>query len=238
MVCISGMTALFLIPEKVNTLPTSSTPKQDEPTITPNVEDIILQETEDAGQKYIDKIYFAGESTTAHIFKGGIERSHILVPSSGTCKLSPEITQITVGETGLTIPEAVQSAGAEIVILNYGINNSANFKEIQFKTYYEKLINAIKDASPDTIIIIQSVYPVTKSYSDSSSITNDILDKINVWAKEVALDNGLPYLDVQSILKDSNNALKQEYAAEDGYHLNEDAYSEIIKYIRTHSIYQ
>ena len=124
------------------------------------------------------------------------------------------------------------------MIINFGINNAAHFKEVQYKTYYIKLINAIKAVSPDTIIIIQSVFPVTYEYSQSSSITNEIIDNINVWGKEIALEMGVAYLDTQSILRDENNGLIERFCVGDGIHLNAEAYELILKYISTHSIYQ
>ena len=56
------------------------------------------------------------------------------------------------------------------------------------------------------------------------------------WAKEIALENGLKYLDTQSILKDEFGAQKQEYSVQDGVHMNKEAYEAILYYIRTHAI--
>jgi lysophospholipase L1-like esterase len=207
------------------------------PTVNPGENDVTLSTTPDAGQEYIDKIYFVGESTTAHFFKGGIDRSHILVPSSATLTLGSDILQITVGDKKLTIPDAVADANAEILILTIGINNASRFGESQYKAFYGKLIKAIKEYSPSTKIIIQSSFPVTAEYSASGTvITNEAIDQNNKWAKEIAKQYGLRYLDTQSILKNSNGALIDEYCNGDGVHLTEEAYIEIIRYIRTHAI--
>lgn len=235
LVCLGGLGALALITNNI-TNPTTTTPP-DKPVNTPNVDDVILPLGEDAGQEYLDKLYFVGDSTTYHFFKGGIDRSHILVPESLTLKLSSYIDSITVGDTGLTIPEAIKEAGAEIVIITIGVNGADGFTEAKYKSYYKKLLTAIMEQSPDTDIILQSVFPVTKEYSDRDiGITNAGIDQLNEWVKEIAFDLGLRYLDTQSILKNDVGAQIESYNEEDGVHMNATAYAKILEYIRTHPL--
>jgi hypothetical protein len=60
-----------------------------------------------------------------------------------------------------------------------------------------------------------------------------------VWVKAVAAENGCYYLDTQSVLKDGNNCLKNEYCnSNDGIHLGKNAYEVILQYIRTHAVPQ
>ncbi len=235
LVCLGGLGALALITNNI-TNPTTTTPP-DKPVNTPNVDDVILPLGEDAGQEYLDKLYFVGDSTTYHFFKGGIDRSHILVPESLTLKLSSDILTLTVGNTGLTIPEAIKEAGAEIVIITIGVNGADGFTEAKYKSYYKKLLTAIMEQSPDTDIILQSVFPVTKEYSDRDiGITNAGIDQLNEWVKEIAFDLGLRYLDTQSILKNDVGAQIESYNEEDGVHMNATAYAKILEYIRTHPL--
>ena len=235
LVCLGGLGALALITNNI-TNPTTTAPP-DKPVNTPNVDDVILPLGEDAGQEYLDKLYFVGDSTTYHFFKGGIDRSHILVPESLTLKLSSDILTLTVGNTGLTIPEAIKEAGAEIVIITIGVNGADGFTEAKYKSYYKKLLTAIMEQSPDTDIILQSVFPVTKEYSDRDiGITNAGIDQLNEWVKEIAFDLGLRYLDTQSILKNDVGAQIESYNEEDGVHMNATAYAKILEYIRTHPL--
>lgn len=230
-ICLIFLAVLLFKPNE-NAQPTIETPEENPAPI-----DVVLPLTEDAGREYIDKIYFVGESTTAHFFKGGVDRSHILVPSSATLTLGSDILQILVGDNQLTIPEAVKDANAEILIITIGVNNASRFSEKEYKTFYSKLINAIIEKSPSTKIIIQSSFPVTKAYSDQGkAITNADIDRNNQWAMELAEQYSLRYLDTQSILKNSDGAMIEEYSNGDGVHMNEKAYNAIIQYIRTHAI--
>lgn len=215
----------------------SSTHNIDKPVDCPTESSVVLEETEDMGQEYIDKIYFVGDSTTYHFHKGGIDKSHIFVPENYTLMLTSDINDIIVGNKGLTISQAIKDANCEIVIITIGVNGADNFTETKYKTYYRKLIDAIQTESPDTNIILQSVFPVTKSYSDRDiGITNNGINRLNEWVKELAFEEGLKYLDTQSILKDENGAQLEYYGENDGVHMNAEAYIAIIEYIRTHAL--
>ena len=221
----------------LNFIPSTSDNQPDHPVDNPNAQDVVLKESTDAGNAYLDKLYFVGDSTTYHFFKGGIDKSHILVPESLTLMLDSDISNVTVGNKGLTIAQALKSANAEIVIITVGVNGADHFTEKAYKTYYTKLINAIKNTSPNTQIILQSVFPVTEEYSQKNiGITNTGIDRLNSWVKDIAKNNGLYYLDTQSILKNKNGAQKLEYNEGDGVHMNSDAYKAILYYIRTHAI--
>lgn len=210
-----------------------------------------LPASRDGGSEYIDSFVFIGESTTYHmksrgVLSGGRETKQIWAPPSGTLNLDLTVDSVKIDypETGeaLTIAEAAQRKKPAYVMLTFGLNGAVqNIRrgEKYYKNCYLKLINLIRDASPETVIILQSGFPVAKNM-DMSSYTvtldelNSYIDTINSWVYELARDEGLRYLDTSSILKDENNRLKSEYQAGDGYHLTTAAYREILYYIRTH----
>ena len=209
--------------------------ESDLPSVT-DVDKVIMASTSDAGWEYIEKIYFVGDSTTYHFHKAGVSKSQLLVPESLTLLLDSSICDVTVGTTGLTIPEAIRDENAKFVIITLGVNGADRFTETSFKTYYNKLIVAIQQASPNTQIIIQSAFPVAKWFSDKENgISNSGIDRLNAWAKEIAYKKDLPYLDTQSILKDGNGAMISDFDEGDGVHMNKDAYTLILDYIRTHA---
>ena len=201
-ICVVGLIVLLVLPSNN----VSDYTDTDKPVIN-DVNDVVLSETADAGQAYIDKLYFVGDSTTLHFSKAGIERSHLLVPSSHTLMLDSDIDEVTVGDSGLTISEYLKKEDAKIVIITVGVNGADRFTETRYKTYYKKLIKSIKDTSPNTTVILQSVFPVTEDYSSQNiGITNEGINRLNEWVKEIAFDEGLKYLDTQSILKNENGA--------------------------------
>ena len=202
----------------------------------------LLPESADMGQAYMDSLIFVGDSNTAHlvgfeILNGGRNTNQVWIPDGYTITLDSQITRKTVEypETGekLTIAQAAAKKKPEYLVISLGTNGVSALDEEQFKYCYKKLLDAIKEASPNTKIMVQSIYPVTSTYEYFS---NETINKANGWLLELAEECGIKYLDTASVLKDESGAMKDEYnsAHNDGYHINKAAAIEILNYIRTH----
>jgi len=202
-----------------------------------------LEETKDMGLEYLDSIIFVGDSNTAHmcshgVLSGGKETKQVWSPVSQTLMLSSEITneKIVYPETGeeMTIANAAGVSKPKYMIITLGTNGINYLSKDQFKYCYGKLISAIKAASPDTKLILQTIFPVTSWYED---ISNETIDRANEWLLEVAEEHQVKYLDSAHILKDASGALDEAYNTyhKDGYHLNTAAYTKLLAYIRTHA---
>ena len=202
----------------------------------------ILAETEDLGQEYIDSMIFLGDSNTAHmrsfgVLKDGKSTTQVWSPESNTLALDSQITskKIVYPKTGeeITIVEAVKREKPKYLVISLGTNGLYSLDESQFKYCYNKLLSAIKEASPDTKIIIQSIYPVTSWYKN---LTNDKINTANQWLIDIATEAKVKYIDTASVLKDSKGCLKESFNSyhKDGYHINAEAYKAILEYIRTH----
>ena len=209
----------------------------------PVTDPVILTETSDAGIDYQNSIIFVGDSLTAHIrsrgvLTGGTATKQVWCPENNMMNLNSEVTaaKIIYPETGekMTVAEAAGRAKPAIMIITLGTDWGVSYlSEDEFKACYSDLIKAIKQASPDTKIILQSIFPVTQS---CATLDNAKIDNANKWVKAIASENGCRYLDTQSILKDENNSLKKDYAEADGIHLRKNAYVAILEYIRTHAL--
>lgn len=205
---------------------------------------VTLPLTPDAGVAYQDSIVFVGDSLTAHLINrgvltGGTDTKQVWRSESNMINLNSEVTsaKIIFPGTGekMTIAEAAKEAKPAILIITLGTDWGVSYlTESEFKECYSGLIQQIQKASPKTKIILQSIFPVTAT---CSTLDNAKIDTANKWVKTIAGDNGCYYLDTQSILKDENNCLKEEYCnSTDGIHLGKNAYEAILQYIRTHAV--
>ena len=214
--------------------------------------DALLRETADAGEDYINSFIFIGESTTYHlksrgVLKDGKDTNQVWSPRGGTMTLdlTASKSKIIYPESGeeLSFFEAASRKCPKYVMMTFGLNGAVqniNRGEKYFKTCYKALINEIRSASPNTKIILQSAFPVAENmdvsaYSVDLYTLNKYIDIINEWTHKIAEEEGCRYLDTSKILKDESNSLKKEYQAGDGYHLNTEAYRQILYYIRTHA---
>lgn len=212
---------------------------------------VILQETEDFGQAYLDSFVFFGESTTYHlksrgVLSGGTETTQVWGPDSGSVTLDSTVTSLKIRypETDeyLTVEEAVRKKQPNYLLFTFGLNGAPSHikrGKTYFQSCYRLLINAVRAASPSTKILLQSCFPIAENmdmsrYSITLDELNDQIRTINEWTLEIAEEYDLRYLNTAEILTDENGRLLSDCQNGDGYHLTKAAYVKILNYIRTH----
>ena len=213
---------------------------------------VTLGETPDAGMKYIDRMIFFGESTTAHLRSRGVltgrtSTKQVWADTGGTKTLSSKITseKIVYPETGesLTIAEACAKAQPEYLVLSFGLNGISGFisNKSSYVNAYNKLIRAVQEASPNTKIILQSVYPVcdgkgSQAFGVDVATLNAHIQTLNTWLPEIAASHeNVRIADTASVLKNADGQLVSSYNNDDGIHLTASAYEAILAYLRTHA---
>ena len=204
---------------------------------------VLLAETEDAGQEYIDKLTFLGDSTTYglkyyEVLSGGKNTTQVWTPASGTLTLFNYATAtIVFPEDGqeINIVDAVTRKLPEYLVITLGVNGVSMMDEDWFKTDYTALVQSIQAASPDTKIICNSIYPVENDYEQIESINNTNIPQANEWIKAVAEATGCKYADSASVLKAEDGSLREDYGNGDGIHLNADGFNAVLNYLRTHA---
>ena len=204
----------------------------------------VLQESADFGDYYLNNMIFVGDKTvsamkTAEVLKDGADTKQIWCGKDGDLALDFNLSSahIVFPHTGeeMSIPDAAKEIKPDCMIITVGINNGLRCSEEKFNEYYGKLITAIREASPDTKIILQSVFPVSKDYEKTnSSVKRDKIEQANQWILKLAESHGVKYLDTASVLKDSKGYLKQEYDSGNGITLNSAGYTAVLTYVRTH----
>ena len=201
----------------------------------------VLGETADAGQSYIDKLTFLGDSTTYGLkaysmLSGGQNTTQVWTPSNGTLTLSFYETATIVTPNGeMLIKDAAAAYQPEYLVITLGVNGVSFMDEASFKDCYTKLIQNVQAASPNTKIICNSIYPNMTSYKYYGDINNENITRANGWIQEVAAATGTRYSDTCSVLKDGNGALRADYCNGDGIHLNAAGFTAVLNYLRTHA---
>lgn len=209
----------------------------------PQTSSVVLGETEDAGQEYIDKLTFLGDSTTYglkyyEVLSGGKNTTQVWTPASGTLTLFNYATAtIVFPEDGqeISIVDAVTRKQPEYLVITLGVNGVAEMDEDWFKQDYTALVQSIQAASPNTKIICNSIYPVENDYEYINSINNTNIPQANEWIKAVAEATGCKYADSASVLKAEDGSLREDYGNGDGIHLNADGFNAVLEYLRTHA---
>lgn len=218
-----------------------------EPTAEPTPTPIpyVLTETPDAGKEYQDKIVFIGNSITYRMASEyTLPFTQVWVCKLGTISLAnfflndinyypPEDPDHPVE---LSLAECAARRKPEYVVITLGTHDAGVTPEEQFKSIYTEIIDTIKENSPDTKIICQSIFPVVTSVIDpNENISNEAIATANGWVMEVAEATGSKYLNTYEVLVDENGGMKEDLAPWDGIHLVGKGFETVFRYIRTHA---
>ena len=232
--------------ESAEPAPAEETPAAETPApAAPTAASVRLAETPDAGRAYLDKIVFLGDSTTygiGYYYDRGYNElcppSQVWTPASGTLTLSYySIATIVYPETKeeLTIEDAVKRARPEYMVITLGVNGISFMDEEWFIRDYTELVRLIQAASPDTKIILNSIYPVAASYKYLSDINNERIRAANGWIERIAENTGTRFLNSFECLVGPDGNLPESSQNGDGLHLTGEAFTTVMQYIRTHA---
>ena len=204
-----------------------------------------LGETPDAGREYLDKLIFLGDSTTygiGYYYDRGFSEdlvppSQVWTPASGTLTLSYYATStIVYPETGeeLFIRDAVERAKPEYLVITLGVNGISFMDEEWFVRDYTGLVESVKEASPETKIILNSIYPVATSYQYQKDINNGKIRAANGWIERITADTGARFLYSHEAVVGADGSLPEASSNGDGLHLTGESFAKVMRYIRTH----
>lgn len=130
---------------------------------------------------------------------------------------------VNQGITSGTIPKVMENLNSAIilspkkVVIMIGVNDliNANGIDNSIKENYKNLIDAIRNRSPKTEIIIESLLPIN---SEKYSNLNKDITEFNNYIKSIADLYNLEYIDLWSIFNKKNNST--DSYAKDGINLN------------------
>ena len=204
---------------------------------------VVLGETADMGMDYQGRIVFLGDSTTYGLYYyGALPHSQVWTPASGTLSLfnwAVETVEYyppgdSVNAQTMSIVDCVTARQPEYLVITLGVNGITILDEEGFKGYYTGLVQAIAQASPNTKIICNSIFPVIDGKAPSD-ITNDLIITANGWILDVAAETGARYLNSHDYIMDETGGLPAAYDGGDGLHMNTDGYNAVMQCVRTHA---
>ncbi len=204
--------------------------------------DVLLNETKDAGEEYTDQFIFVGDSTALYYVMNKVITGKQLWHKEGV-SLETIFTQtiyINHIDSKLTLVDAMEKNKPAKVLLSLGTNSVSTMEIDYFIQKYEELLKDIKEASPNTLIIVQSIFPVAAALDDAGKgLNNDKINKMNYRLLELCSELDIPFLNTAEALKDEKGQLKDGYyrttTNENGVHLSEEGNKVAMQYFRTHA---
>ena len=199
-------------------------------------EETKLKETQDYGDEYYNKIVMVGDSNTMNMYSSGYIKgtNAWAIPCLHAQSMyEGEINLYGYGKK-MNLLEAVSQYKPEYMIINLGVFSTAWIGQDAFLEYSKKVVEGIKERSPDTKIMLISLYPILKG-NNINKFDQAIINKYNFMILELAKEYDLKYLDAEVALKDAEGYGRDDYYFDDHYHLNNSGYRTLKNYIRTHA---
>ncbi len=198
----------------------------------------ILCESEPMDEDYIKNTVFLCDSTLYWLRRNLVEPEQIWTGKEYTQTLAYQSTFKILDpydNVERPIREVVELHKPERMIITLGINGLSfmSFEEVHDE--YLDLVTDIKEISPDTDLILQSILPMSPDMFrwSNADVNNEKITKANAIILDIAEQTGCKYLDTFSVLIDEDGYAKDELF-NDGLHPSNEGLELIIDYINTH----
>lgn len=183
---------------------------------------------------YFEDTVFVGDSITYGIASYGYTSFNHVFAKVGLSQNTALYTKCvyTSKTVSHTIENALKMAKPGKVILTIGINAINSYKSDAFYNDYKKLLKKIKSATPDSVIIIQSILPVTANWASNNgkSNCNQYIIQANQKLYEIAKEEECYFLHTFEDLCDEQGFLLKKYSG-DGIHLSRAGYEKMFDHI-------
>lgn len=197
-----------------------------------------------ADKDTLEGVCFFGESTTAHLARvGGVLdsdacRDKVLRDESGTRYLDMRILSSPVFCDGekISFAEAIEKLQPRVLVLSFGLNGIARWSRDPeaFLHNYRVLINGVLEHSPNTKILLQSVYPVGENavFTLSKEELNKQITALNAYIASLAEEYpNAEYINTAVLLSGASGSLHAAYDIGDGIHLTNEAYRVLLTFL-------
>ncbi|MDL2319107.1 GDSL-type esterase/lipase family protein [Eubacteriales bacterium OttesenSCG-928-A19] len=102
---------------------------------------------------------------------------------------------------------------------------------------YDRLLNVLLSAMPDTLFYLLELSPVKRIAQEKYiNYTNERVNEFNAMLREVAQRHNVYLMPINFLLKNEKGLLDGEYGAGDGIHLRKAGYWVISEYLYTHTV--
>jgi len=198
----------------------------------------ILSETTAVSDTYYTNTLFLGDSISTAL------KEYELVPAANVFALdgvTPRAyltTSFTDSSTGINgaIDKIAATRKPDRFYIELGVNGIGSADDDYYQAFRD-LIDTLKEQSPESAIVLETIYPVSASpKSSETGITNANIDAANAKLLEIANEKDVYYLNIASDLKDASGVMNPSYDSGDGIHYNKSGYTAIMNYIKTHAV--
>ena len=187
---------------------------------------------------WFDDAVFLGDSITQgmQIYDTGLPNAHYCayrgvgpntVVNGATCTRADGVEEVPLEALAAYQPRSVYILLGTNVLTRDGDYAS-------FLNYYSLMLDRIRQLLPEADIYVQSITPVRPGASQPG-LYKERIQRVNTQLAVLAREKGCHFVNVYEVLQDANGDLREDLAAADKVHLNQNAYPIMAEYLATHT---
>ena len=159
-------------------------------------------------------------------------------PNGGNLRAaSAAETPIVFVDGSLITPyEAAMITRPKKIVIYIGGDGLAETDQKGFMDGYTRLIDSLRSANPNVVIIVCSIASVSSNYQGSDGLGPELVAQANAWIKHICINTGCYYADLASFLNDDSGYLSDSYLMPDGRSIASAGIALIVDYFRFHSV--
>lgn len=179
-------------------------------------ENTILKEKE-VSDEYMSHIIYAGDSVALYYTINKINREAVwhqisINPlTAQTCTVW--VNSVKEYDSFVTLFKEKQP---ELVIMTMGTNGVSTMDKDYFIEQYKIFLKSIMEASPNTVLVVQSIPPVPIERDlEGKALNNQKINEYNYYIAEMCEELGIKFLFSANSMKDNEGGCKEGYCTKD-----------------------
>ncbi len=200
----------------------------------------ILTETTPVDDSYFADALFVGDSLCdgvrvyTQVFPG--YRTATKVGLGIDALLYQPFASVTDGEN-LSAIDHVSTIKPSKLYIMIGTNDLVWNDPAKMAESYGAFIDEVLARLPGCKIVVESIPPTTaRTAAQRPMMSAERITAYNEHLKQLAIDKGVYFLDVHSVIVGADGYMPEEIAANDGYHMNASGYQLWCNYMKSHPI--
>lgn len=146
-------------------------------------------------------------------------------------------TKIVFVDGSLVTPhDAAMITRTKKIVIYLGGDGLAETTEKDFIDGYTRLIESLREASPDIQITVCSIASVSSNYQGADGLNPQLVARANTWIRQVCINTGVYYADLAAFLNDENGYLSDSYLMPDGRSIAAAGIALVVDYFRFHGV--
>ena len=185
---------------------------------------------------YFENIAFLGDSRTQGFQLYSGLKTGAYYTAVGATVESVFTKKVETEAGNMPLLDAMAKQEFDKIYVMLGVNELGwNGTEI-YHNQYAKLIDRLREDHPDSLVVLQTLIPVSaKQEAKKSYVNNTRIATYNEVIRQLAEEKQCPYVDVAAAMTDEQGCLRSDWTS-DGVHLNTKGCKAWLEYLRTHPV--